>query len=109
MVGWLDRSYGERVGQVPAVTKTRQTPGRSPGACPFQGSVVLREQARLDRCFAVEHEVTSLEPGAPQRQAQHLAQLFHEVDVQGLADILGEDRKSTRLNSSHITISYAVF
>src|SRR5437773_9179839 len=26
-----------------------------------------------------------------------------------LAEILSEDRKSTRLNSSHITISYAVF
>src|SRR5215471_20173613 len=44
----------------------------------------------------------------------------HQVGVQGIgalignlrdlhAGLLGEDRKSTRLNSSHVEISYAVF
>src|SRR2546426_5639650 len=34
-----------------------------------------------------------------------------EVDFEGLggADVHGGDRKSTRLNSSHLVISYAVF
>src|SRR5437870_9694837 len=30
-------------------------------------------------------------------------------DATGRADRLGQDRKSTRLNSSHVAISYAVF
>src|SRR3989449_4982601 len=61
LVGRLDRSYGQRVGQVPVVTRTEQAPGGSPrGLVQLQGLVVL-------------------------------------------------DRKSTRLNSSHGYISYAVF
>src|SRR5688572_32765832 len=32
-----------------------------------------------------------------------------DVAVRGIADCKGEDRKSTRLNSSHSQISYAVF
>src|SRR5690606_41609244 len=35
-----------------------------------------------------------------------IAQLWNHVDVQYPSD---EDRKSTRLNSSHVKISYAVF
>src|SRR3712207_7313572 len=31
------------------------------------------------------------------------------VQPGGLGDVVGEDRKSTRLNSSHANISYAVF
>src|SRR5207249_8746585 len=31
------------------------------------------------------------------------------VDVDPFAESFGEDRKSTRLNSSHVSISYAVF
>src|SRR5262245_62455302 len=35
---------------------------------------------------------------------------FDDADVPGLAELLREeDRKSTRLNSSHLGISYAVF
>src|SRR5256885_5681322 len=30
-------------------------------------------------------------------------------DVRGIQDTAGKDRKSTRLNSSHLVISYAVF
>src|SRR5207249_8392881 len=36
------------------------------------------------------------------RQGRHLREL-------GPGDFFGEDRKSTRLNSSHVSISYAVF
>src|SRR5690348_17357232 len=38
--------------------------------------------------------------------------LVHQADaggVGGVEDLAGEDRKSTRLNSSHPSISYAVF
>src|SRR5438094_9558575 len=58
LVGRLDRSYGERVGQVPVVTRTEQAPEGSPrGLVQLQGLVVPREQAGLDRGFAVEHQV----------------------------------------------------
>src|SRR6266496_4884430 len=40
------------------------------------------------------------------RLARHAEVLGHLVDAQLLR---GEDRKSTRLNSSHVEISYAVF
>src|SRR5256885_10752869 len=33
----------------------------------------------------------------------------HRVDFTVAVDVDGEDRKSTRLNSSHLVISYAVF
>src|SRR5690625_6906224 len=39
-----------------------------------------------------------------------LLQTFGDAeDTAELADVLAEDRKSTRLNSSHVAISYAVF
>src|SRR3712207_8064634 len=38
------------------------------------------------------------------QEAEH-----HEREVIGRIELLGEDRKSTRLNSSHANISYAVF
>src|SRR5207253_6571667 len=34
---------------------------------------------------------------------------LHFDDVRKLLDVLNRDRKSTRLNSSHVAISYAVF
>src|SRR5690625_5521070 len=34
---------------------------------------------------------------------------IHDVGAGGLSNAFPEDRKSTRLNSSHVAISYAVF
>ena len=83
LVGRLDRSYGQRVGQVPVITRTEQAPEGSPrGLVQLQGLVVLGEQARLDGDFAVEHQVTSLEPGAAQGQCQDFVQVFHEVHLE---------------------------
>src|SRR5699024_12093216 len=31
------------------------------------------------------------------------------LDIAGITTVAGKDRKSTRLNSSHVSISYAVF
>src|SRR5256885_11954606 len=49
----------------------------------------------------------------PRRKAVPLGDLLehHEADIVPVADMLraGIDRKSTRLNSSHLVISYAVF
>src|SRR5438067_7834844 len=39
------------------------------------------------------------------RQSRQITRLQHELT----GEACGEDRKSTRLNSSHVSISYAVF
>src|SRR5690242_21214221 len=66
-----------------------------------------REQARQRHCSAEEIEV-----GA--RIARiHGPEIRAERDLRDVGDhdfeSEGEDRKSTRLNSSHMSISYAVF
>src|SRR5690606_41916498 len=38
-----------------------------------------------------------------------LGQVLHDLDRRGAIDVHQQDRKSTRLNSSHVKISYAVF
>src|ERR1035438_9605699 len=47
-------------------------------------------------------------PGAPTQQVLISFQ-FQTVCSKGRAVVLSRDRKSTRLNSSHLGISYAVF
>src|SRR5206468_7854829 len=42
-------------------------------------------------------------------EKDHVAEKMHEVGVQKLIAEQRQDRKSTRLNSSHDQISYAVF
>src|SRR5690606_41986235 len=44
-----------------------------------------------------------------QSAAQRIATLVDEWRKASDADLVPEDRKSTRLNSSHVKISYAVF
>src|SRR5699024_12058445 len=44
---------------------------------------------------------------ATQRDREVAARPYHPVDL--LDHVYREDRKSTRLNSSHVSISYAVF
>src|SRR2546426_9360174 len=46
--------------------------------------------------------------GRPATPARHVRSLGHHPEPPA-ADLLGGDRKSTRLNSSHLVISYAVF
>src|SRR3712207_7880036 len=48
------------------------------------------------------------EPGYAVEQDDHVLALLDQA-LDALEDELGEDRKSTRLNSSHANISYAVF
>src|SRR5205807_9415161 len=45
----------------------------------------------------------------PQAGGRHLAARLEELLSEVAATCLGPDRKSTRLNSSHLVISYAVF
>src|SRR2546427_450638 len=53
--------------------------------------VLLRPQARLDRRLAfLEQQVTRLEPRPPQRQRQHVTQLFHQVYGERATHVLGQ-------------------
>src|SRR5690242_20949512 len=56
-------------------------------------------------CFRKRHQL--LLPFIPQGQ-RNTPQTLPRGDLRDLVE-LGEDRKSTRLNSSHMSISYAVF
>src|SRR5690606_41062066 len=51
------------------------------------------------------------EEGCGRRPAQYVAGMFgmRGAGAEGTARTLAQDRKSTRLNSSHVKISYAVF
>src|SRR2546430_14944375 len=60
---------------------------------------VLGDQMRYDEAFARVEEVLARHPDSAQALATK----------SGLLDATGRDRKSTRLNSSHSQISYAVF
>src|SRR5258708_27597622 len=66
-----------------------------------------RSRSRLD------HRLSAVHPGAPVRAAGRLASAGARFldGVRGRDRLFrpGEDRKSTRLNSSHQIISYAVF
>src|SRR5438067_5510692 len=54
------------------------------------------------------HEVVLIDGNAQPMDEESIAQYVREQNV-GLVGIGVRDRKSTRLNSSHVSISYAVF
>src|SRR3712207_7529081 len=75
---------------------------------------------RSPRTVVVDRHVVELaDPAVGVADEQHLAGVRGTVDRPGvpqpavedeaIARVRGEDRKSTRLNSSHANISYAVF
>src|SRR5690349_23677215 len=76
-------------------------------ALPISGNTVDRDRFLLARCSMIEQEELRLSgfevDGAVRDQvsARRRVDRFDELGV--------EDRKSTRLNSSHVEISYAVF
>src|SRR2546426_6805467 len=53
----------------------------------------------------VVHELEPVDVGQQDRERQTVAPRALELGL----ELLGQDRKSTRLNSSHLVISYAVF
>src|SRR5207248_8211416 len=79
----------------------------------------LSGEARIDRLVPKNPPPVVVVPDDPQVSRdieQQVQQCCGEEDEHGPAEIQGEnghnrnrDRKSTRLNSSHRTISYAVF
>src|SRR5690242_15783978 len=88
-------------------------------------AVPYRPRAFVGRQDASEHLEQRAFPGAVFANKRHPLASFHREIQRGIDDLLavafadavqiqdmtpaGGDRKSTRLNSSHMSISYAVF
>src|SRR5699024_3150997 len=75
--------------------------------------IMLKEQLVdvLDTLTPREREVLRLRFGLDDGKARTLEEVGREFDVtrERIRQIEAKDRKSTRLNSSHVSISYAVF
>src|SRR3712207_7695613 len=88
---------------------------RPPRSTLFPYTTLFRSKAFPDDLLAPQRQLLALF-GVPQ-EAQHLlGALLNRVDEEAAGAVLhlqgdaaGLDRKSTRLNSSHANISYAVF
>src|SRR5699024_12447322 len=93
----------------------RHGPMRAPHSFPTRRSSDLEEAnrrkaerlyAQLPTIVAVDHRRRhGLDPIAPTTDLGYAANFFRMV----FDEVPEEDRKSTRLNSSHVSISYAVF
>src|SRR2546422_4622062 len=78
--------------------------------------VVVRDQHRVDRRQVLEaqagrHEAARARErhGAGPPRPDGIGQQIHAVELEEEGGVADPDRKSTRLNSSHGYISYAVF
>src|SRR5256885_3788966 len=101
---------GKRVLVTGASSGLGENFARLAAGCKAKVVIGARRKARLDK-LAQELEklgspqVTVLEMDVASEQS--IDDAFAEIDASGT--ILDVDRKSTRLNSSHLVISYAVF
>src|SRR5688500_19365739 len=75
-------------------------PRRSPPSTLFPYTTLFRSLP--DFTFSVSH--TTRKPRASERDGRE----YHFVDRARFEALIDSDRKSTRLNSSHLVISYAV-
>src|SRR5207249_7440590 len=86
----------------------------------FPYTTLFRSMARIVRVRAAQEELAA--PGDHGEEVVEVVgdaacEAAHRLHLLGLAELLGQvavgllggDRKSTRLNSSHVSISYAVF
>src|SRR5699024_12446524 len=70
------------------------------------GRTVRRPQRRGRGRDAHAHERSCRKPCEPTRPSRRGVTMIFDAEDEGSST---EDRKSTRLNSSHVSISYAVF
>src|SRR6266540_6064488 len=95
------------------------SPGLPQADLGVRGEVIHDIRAAKDRPQIAPEDIAAHEPRARLQRPGHVrplpaSQMVHDHDVGMGRDRIrevgpDEDRKSTRLNSSHITISYAVF
>src|SRR5688572_31570781 len=76
----------------------------------FPYTTLFRAHQRGHRFGALDRrDVEAVDAARQFRQSQRLLQRFERVVIGGGVLVETRDRKSTRLNSSHSQISYAVF
>src|SRR5688500_19408179 len=86
-------------------------PRLAPAAMATARAVFLDQAGGLQGVFheAVGHRHAML-PARDLMEVPHVEPgILRPIQAQHLLDLQGRDRKSTRLNSSHLVISYAVF
>src|SRR5438309_8924230 len=100
---WDRRGWREWTGPDGGVSRRGESDGASRNACrqPPLDELIEQRRRRLTGAEPLEHAVGSL--------AQHREPGTGEHRLDRLAMGIRQDRKSTRLNSSHSSISYAVF
>src|SRR5437868_7980401 len=83
---------------------------RPPRSTLFPYTTLFRSRVDTEESISLAF-LLLLEQLQPFERAVFLLREVFEYEFAEIADILGksEDRKSTRLNSSHVSISYAVF
>src|SRR3712207_8388658 len=75
----------------------------------FPYTTLFRSRAADRRLFYLDDLVELLEPLDAPVRARPLARAMQPVGQRLEQHLVDQDRKSTRLNSSHANISYAVF
>src|SRR5690554_7552328 len=84
-----------------------------PSSTLFPYTTLFRSQGYNPRECSLEVGIFGAEPWTEAMRTEIESRLgLDAVDIYGLSEVIGPgvaDRKSTRLNSSHVRISYAVF
>src|SRR5437870_6738868 len=98
--------------------RTRQADGAAGRHAESQGEKKTLRPGSGNRCRAVTHNLCGQPQysGGEQEKSRKFPARYsgplHAPQCRGTlleGEVTGEDRKSTRLNSSHVAISYAVF
>src|SRR3712207_8161436 len=79
---------------------------RPPRSTLFPYTTLFRSPALL---FAQQEQAVERAPLLERARGLQVLELEREPTATARREVLGPDRKSTRLNSSHANISYAVF
>src|SRR2546426_8358563 len=86
---------------------------RPPRSTLFPYTTLFRSSEKAIEFFFSRYEKRAATAAAPEKLQERPQETQPAAQSEGLLDIFleeaGEDRKSTRLNSSHLVISYAVF
>src|SRR5699024_6119046 len=77
--------------------------------CHLGGRLEATAQPALSGCRETLHSTASLPPGSTTSKSSPSLPEAKAFGGQVIGSIAIADRKSTRLNSSHVSISYAVF
>src|SRR5690606_42099481 len=75
----------------------------------FRSFTTLVAQELYSAAFTLRIGVTRGDDQVHAELLDYRLDALHDAAIEGTGDLVDQDRKSTRLNSSHVKISYAVF